>query len=259
MSFDLTQKIKIVNPHSNIDELYGVYNSVAEALTGVPLVLRQKGRTVGVLVGGSVVEYWFKDGVTDTDLVLKGGGEDSSNLTLEQARLNGNILAGNILGNTEFNKQGDRKAFAQLSDVYDNSYLEVSKSELDTLVTESKLQKGTLYKVSWVHTSFHDEDNNFEIGALYNDGEQNGGNGGVEIFLHVYPPKQTVSPTLYFFTLTFETLAVNPLLLPVILVADAQFPVSAINSISPLLAKVKSFPVAPLFDVMFSCACACPV
>ena len=55
--------------------------------------------------------------------VKESGEEDSSGLTLEQARLNGNVLEGNIFGNAEFDKQGDRKAFAQLSDVYDsNSY-----------------------------------------------------------------------------------------------------------------------------------------
>ena len=77
MSFDLTQKIKVVNPTSNIDELYGTYNSVAEALTGVPSVLRMKGRTVGIIENGSVVEYWFKDGIADTDLVVKSSSEDT--------------------------------------------------------------------------------------------------------------------------------------------------------------------------------------
>ena len=44
----------------------------------------------------------------------------ATDLTLEQARLNGNTVDDVILGSGEFNKQGDRKAFAQLSDVYDN-------------------------------------------------------------------------------------------------------------------------------------------
>lgn len=71
MSFDLTQKIKVVNPTSNIDELYGPYTSVANALTGVPVVLRQLGRTVGIIEGGTIKEYWFKNGTTDSDLVEK--------------------------------------------------------------------------------------------------------------------------------------------------------------------------------------------
>lgn len=44
----------------------------------------------------------------------------TSDLTLEQARLNGNTVDDVILGSAEFDKQGDRKSFAQLSDVYDN-------------------------------------------------------------------------------------------------------------------------------------------
>ncbi len=65
----------------------------------------------------------------------------------------------------------------------EESYIEITKSELDTHITNSTLVPNTLYKVSWVHTSFHDEDNSFELGALYNDGVQNNGNGGVEIFV----------------------------------------------------------------------------
>lgn len=75
MSFDLTQKIKVVNPTSNIDELYGPYTSVANALSGVPVVLRQLGRTVGIIEGGVIQEYWFKNGITDSDLILKSTEE----------------------------------------------------------------------------------------------------------------------------------------------------------------------------------------
>lgn len=80
MSFDLTQKIKVVNPTSNIDELYGPYTSVANALTGVPVVLRQLGRTVGIIEGGTIKEYWFKNGITDIDLVVKDSGGETDNI-----------------------------------------------------------------------------------------------------------------------------------------------------------------------------------
>lgn len=88
MSFDLTQKIKVVNPTSNIDELYGPYTSVANALAGVPVVLRQLGRTVGIIEGGAIQEYWFKNGTTDSDLVLKGSGETD---TLDSVAQRGNL------------------------------------------------------------------------------------------------------------------------------------------------------------------------
>lgn len=53
-------------------------------------------------------------------IVSTTGGGDSG-LTLEEARQNGNIIEGMILGTEEFYKDGDRTAFAQLSDVYDNA------------------------------------------------------------------------------------------------------------------------------------------
>lgn len=71
-TFDLTVPVKIVNPTANVDALYGTYNSIPDALTGVPSVLRKEGRTVGILQSGSVTEYWFKNGILDSDLIPKG-------------------------------------------------------------------------------------------------------------------------------------------------------------------------------------------
>jgi hypothetical protein len=70
-TFNLANKIKIVNPVSNIDDDYGPYASVNDALLAIPNVLRAKGKTVGILVLGSVVEYWWKNGITDIDLIIK--------------------------------------------------------------------------------------------------------------------------------------------------------------------------------------------
>lgn len=106
MSFDLTQKIKVVNPTSNIDELYGPYTSVANALAGVPIVLRQLGRTVGIIEGGTIKEYWFKNGTTNSDLVEKGG----EGTTVE-------------------------------------SYIEITKSQLDSHIANSTLKPGVLYGI----------------------------------------------------------------------------------------------------------------
>ena len=84
MSFDLTQKIKIVNAHANNDELYGTYTSIAEALSAVKPALRKIGRTVGVIESGSVVEYWFKSGIADSDLVVKTSGSGGGGSEGEQ-------------------------------------------------------------------------------------------------------------------------------------------------------------------------------
>ena len=77
MSYDITQKVKVTNPASNVDWYYGGENgyweSLEQACTNVPKELRQIGKTIAILENGSVVEYWWKSGIEDSDLVLKFG------------------------------------------------------------------------------------------------------------------------------------------------------------------------------------------
>jgi hypothetical protein len=54
-----------------LDAKFGPYNSTADALNDIALGLRYQGLTVGIKSGGSVVEYWFKDGVSDANFVEK--------------------------------------------------------------------------------------------------------------------------------------------------------------------------------------------
>jgi len=70
-TFNLSNEIQIVNPSANVDSHYGTYASLSDAYIGVPEILREKGKTVGVLESGDVVEYWWKSGITDIDLVKK--------------------------------------------------------------------------------------------------------------------------------------------------------------------------------------------
>lgn len=72
-NFTIANKIEIANPHANLDVLYGPYNSTADAKTTVLPVLREKGLTVGVYENGTVVEYWWKSGTADADLIAKIG------------------------------------------------------------------------------------------------------------------------------------------------------------------------------------------
>ena len=65
-----TKQLAVVNPHANIDNLYGTYNTISEALTATAN-LREIGRTVAIMESGSAVEYWFKSGILDSDLVVK--------------------------------------------------------------------------------------------------------------------------------------------------------------------------------------------
>ena len=70
-TFNLSKRIKIVVSSPNVDSMYGPYSSVSVANADVNILARAKGKTVGVLINGGVVEYWWKSGITDSDLVLK--------------------------------------------------------------------------------------------------------------------------------------------------------------------------------------------
>ena len=72
-SFDLSVNVRNANPSANIDYYYGTYNSLEEACQNVPQEVRLKGKTVGIIENGNVVEYWWKSGVRDEDLVIKFG------------------------------------------------------------------------------------------------------------------------------------------------------------------------------------------
>jgi hypothetical protein len=77
MALEIPFQIKVMNPSADNDELYGTYDSIQEALTATAS-LREVGRKVGIVENGSVVEYWFQDGITDSDLVLYTVGGASS-------------------------------------------------------------------------------------------------------------------------------------------------------------------------------------
>lgn len=62
---------------ANIDERYGPYASLSDAkiATGSDInpKTRELGLTLGVIESGNLVEYWFKSGILDVDLVSKAG------------------------------------------------------------------------------------------------------------------------------------------------------------------------------------------
>jgi len=82
MAFEITEKLKVVNPNASADKQEGPYASIQDALTATAN-LREVGRTVIIVqnpiydssglyfIGGQGVEYWFNNGIEDSDLVLK--------------------------------------------------------------------------------------------------------------------------------------------------------------------------------------------
>ena len=80
-TFSLINQVEITTQSSNVDFNYGPYATVAAANIAVIQGLRGKGRTVAILdANGAAVEYHWKSGVLDTDLVVKN--PISSNTTV---------------------------------------------------------------------------------------------------------------------------------------------------------------------------------
>ena len=71
----------VVGSNTSVDAKYGPYADVATANSEIGSTLRYKGLTVGILVSGSVVEYWYKDGITDSDLVEKSSATAWGDIT----------------------------------------------------------------------------------------------------------------------------------------------------------------------------------
>lgn len=71
----LTDNLEINKP-APVDDRLGVFESTAEALAYINEDRRYIGLTIIVDNGTGAHEYWFKDGVTDSDLIVKseGGG-----------------------------------------------------------------------------------------------------------------------------------------------------------------------------------------
>lgn len=63
----------------NIDAKYGPYSSTTEALMALAPDARAIGLTVGIKTSTGIVEYWFKNGIGDHHLTVKGEAPNLSN------------------------------------------------------------------------------------------------------------------------------------------------------------------------------------
>jgi len=80
MANEVSQRIKLMNP-GNLDEWYGPYTSTANANLAVPASVRS-GKTVAVSTSAGIVEYWWRNGSLDVDLVAKNSGGSGTGLEL---------------------------------------------------------------------------------------------------------------------------------------------------------------------------------
>lgn len=84
--FEIYNRIGMLNKYSNVDAYYGPYEAdenhtaLQVACSEIPIALRDRGLTIGIINGsGEVEEYWWNtDNVTDDGLVKKSSNEDIS-------------------------------------------------------------------------------------------------------------------------------------------------------------------------------------
>lgn len=100
-TFPLVNRVGVTNPYSNVDGRYGPWNNRNEALTSFNAGLRSQGLTLGIIENGKVVEYWYRDGVLDTDLVLKTPDVSISGyLPLSGGTITGNLSVLGVLSSS---------------------------------------------------------------------------------------------------------------------------------------------------------------
>lgn len=79
MSFKLANRIEIRDKYSNVDQLWGPYESVEQACEAISESRRERGLTVGIISNDNLEEYWWKLGTSNSDLERK---VEKINLTL---------------------------------------------------------------------------------------------------------------------------------------------------------------------------------
>jgi len=138
-TFNLSSQVKIVNPVANIDSMYGPYGSTGDACnqtTGVPTSLRANGRTVGITTVNGVVEYWWKNGTADSNLVIK---VDTTAPTLQQV-----VDTGNSWNNIRFvNSQESYFSVLNLASV-SSEYLYYTDDTYSTNIGNTSIALGSM-------------------------------------------------------------------------------------------------------------------
>ena len=99
----------VVGANKPVEAKYGPYASTAAALSDIGSTLRYKGLTVGIESGGSITEYWFKNGTADSDFIVKTQTPAISDITGLQTALDarsptththGNLTNAGAIGTT---------------------------------------------------------------------------------------------------------------------------------------------------------------
>lgn len=80
MAIILNDNIRVSAPKAT-DYKYGPWNSISDAQTNVESAFRFQGLTQGILVDGAIVEHYYRDGITNAQLIPKSYTTSEANTT----------------------------------------------------------------------------------------------------------------------------------------------------------------------------------
>lgn len=165
ITLSLGDKIDILNKTQSVDARYGVYDNESEALLSMDSY-GLDGRLVAVYtdkINGKVKVYIYNQVLHQLDPI----DDQSLALTIEQVRTNDNTVEGVILGSDEFDKQGDRTAFAQIADLEDAiSEIPVITNDDNTLIIDGNIIRLNVTNITEEFIA-NGVDRNFEMTNVY--------------------------------------------------------------------------------------------
>jgi len=142
MAILLNDNLSIQAPKA-ADSRFGPYANTATALTSIVTANRFQGLVVGITVGGQVVEYWFRDGTADSNLILKVDNTANTANTLAQTAFDKANTA-NTLAQSGFDRANTANTLAQTAFNKANTANTLAQGAYDRANTKLSLDGGTI-------------------------------------------------------------------------------------------------------------------
>lgn len=135
------------------DLKYGPWNSTADALAGIDANNRHLGLTIGVVVSGKIVEYWWRDNTDNAGLIAK----NPENTSQEGTEIQTALIAPDADGQTEFDLSEIISENGTVQDLYLNGILQIqnidySYSEQTITWLDEELELKTWHFILIKHT-----------------------------------------------------------------------------------------------------------
>lgn len=124
----------VVGTGSPIDAKYGPYPDLATAKSEVIPSFRYKGLTIGIETAGVITEYWWEDGLTDNDLVVKSSTSELVDDTTPQLGGDLDLNNNDITGTGNIDIAGDITTSGEfIGDLNGSVFVQVYNSTASTI------------------------------------------------------------------------------------------------------------------------------